>query len=316
MSDYYPHDRRDEQYSDPYAMRGSDPTRGSVSSISSSTFGRDHHQAPGSGTRDVFGGMSGPQSLGSDGSSGTGRDVPHSAAFQQQPGTFGAPGGYQRPAGAYQQTASMYQQPASAYQQPASAYQQPASVYQQPASAYQQPASAYQQLSGAYQHQQPGMYTSQPSTEFQPMRAPYLAATTGIGGGMVSTDRPVPPARTVMVDILEGRNLPNVELIGKVDPYCLLLAGSDKIKTRVHKDAGTNLTFSDTAELAVASGVDDILLEVWDCNRVRGDKLMGRGRISVADTKIAGRIKDTWVELRDDRGRMAGEVHVKIAPRY
>ncbi|KAJ3366165.1 hypothetical protein GGF32_006614 [Allomyces javanicus] len=172
------------------------------------------------------------------------------------------------------------------------------------------------QRASAYQQQQSSMYTPQPSTEFQPMRATYPASTTGIGGGMISSDRPVPLARTVMVDILEGRNLPNVELIGKVDPYCLLLAGSDKIKTRVHKDAGTNLTFNDTAEVAVAQGVDDMLLEVWDFNHVRGDRLMGRGRVSVADTKMAGRVKDTWVELRDDRGRMAGEVHVKIAPRY
>ncbi|KNE56891.1 hypothetical protein AMAG_02662 [Allomyces macrogynus ATCC 38327] len=116
-------------------------------------------------------------------------------------------------------------------------------------------------------------YSSQPSTEFQPMCVSYPAATTGTGGGIVSADRPLPPARTVMVDILEGRNLLNVELIGKVDPYCLLLVGSDKIKTRVHKDAGTNLTFNDTAELAVVTEVDEMLLEVWDYNHVRGDRM-------------------------------------------
>ncbi|KNE56890.1 hypothetical protein AMAG_02661 [Allomyces macrogynus ATCC 38327] len=132
-------------------------------------------------------------------------------------------------------------------------------------------------------------------------------------GGMSTGAR---PARTVMVDILEGRNLANVELLGKVDPYCMLLAGSDKIKTRVHKDGGSNLAFNDTAELAVGQGVDDVLLEVYDYNHVRGDKLIGRGRVSVADAKFAGRVEDTWVELHDDRGRTTGEVHVKVAPRY
>ncbi|KNE61557.1 hypothetical protein AMAG_06373 [Allomyces macrogynus ATCC 38327] len=132
-------------------------------------------------------------------------------------------------------------------------------------------------------------------------------------GGMATGAR---PARTVMVDILEGRNLANVELLGKVDPYCMLLAGSDKIKTRVHKDAGKNLVFNDTAELALTQGVDDVLLEVYDYNHVRGDKLIGRGRVSVADAKFAGRVEDTWVELHDDRGRTTGEVHVKVAPRY
>ncbi|KAJ3365923.1 hypothetical protein GGF31_008203, partial [Allomyces arbusculus] len=114
----------------------------------------------------------------------------------------------------------------------------------------------------------------------------------------------------------EGRNLANVELIGKVDPYCVLLAGSDKIKTPVHKGGGTNLVFNDTAELALAQGVDEVLLEVHDHNQLRGDKLIGRGRVSVADVKFAGQVDDSWVELHDDRGRTTGQLHVKVAPRY
>ncbi|KAJ3375242.1 hypothetical protein GGF31_004360 [Allomyces arbusculus] len=154
-----------------------------------------------------------------------------------------------------------------------------------------------------------GGYQSQPMGGYQTQPGGYQQQT----GGMATGTR---AARTVMVDILEGRNLANVELVGKVDPYCLLLAGSDKIKTRVHKDAGSNLAFNDTAELALGQGVDDVLLEVYDYNHVRGDKLIGRGRVSVADAKMTGRVEDTWVELHDDRGRTTGEVHVKVAPRY
>ncbi|KAJ3366164.1 hypothetical protein GGF32_006613 [Allomyces javanicus] len=153
-----------------------------------------------------------------------------------------------------------------------------------------------------------------PASRHQQQPQPQMAGGYQAGGGGMATG--ARPARTVMVDILEGRNLANVELLGKVDPYCMLLAGSDKIKTRVHKDAGSNLAFNDTAELALAQGVDDVLLEVYDYNHVRGDKLIGRGRVSVADAKFAGRVEDTWVELHDDRGRTTGEVHVKVAPRY
>ncbi|KAJ3361910.1 hypothetical protein GGF31_002003 [Allomyces arbusculus] len=125
--------------------------------------------------------------------------------------------------------------------------------------------------------------------------------------------------RGVFMEIVEARNLKDVEVIGDIDPYCVAVIGDQKVKTRAHKDAGVNPQLGDTLEVAITQGTDEILIEMWDSNKynvLTGDTFIGRARVNVSDLRHGQEMLDRWVALNDDDNGAAGEVHIKFHGRY
>ncbi|KNE61555.1 hypothetical protein AMAG_06371 [Allomyces macrogynus ATCC 38327] len=124
------------------------------------------------------------------------------------------------------------------------------------------------------------------------------------------------PLQGVFIEILEGRNLKDVEVLGDMDPYARVVIGDQDVRTRAHKDEGCNLFFNDTLEVAVTDGVEEIIIEIWDSNKynITGDTIVGTTRVPLSDLRN-GQFQDRWLELRDEDGESAGELHVKFTPR-
>ncbi|KNE72691.1 hypothetical protein AMAG_16449 [Allomyces macrogynus ATCC 38327] len=120
--------------------------------------------------------------------------------------------------------------------------------------------------------------------------------------------------RGVFMEIIEARNLKDVEVIGDIDPYTLVIYGDQKVKTRAHKDAGVNPQLGDTLEVAITQGSDELLIELWDSNKynvLTGDTFIGRARVNISDLRRE-ELLDRWVALNDDDNGAAGEVHIKF----
>ncbi|KNE65521.1 hypothetical protein AMAG_11139 [Allomyces macrogynus ATCC 38327] len=124
--------------------------------------------------------------------------------------------------------------------------------------------------------------------------------------------------RGVFMEIVEARNLKDVEVIGDIDPYTVVIYGDQKVKTRAHKDAGVNPQLGDTLEVAITQGSDELLIELWDSNKynvLTGDTFIGRARVNISDLRRE-ELLDRWVALNDDDNGAAGEVHIKFHGRY
>ncbi|KAJ3359829.1 hypothetical protein GGF32_008962 [Allomyces javanicus] len=125
--------------------------------------------------------------------------------------------------------------------------------------------------------------------------------------------------RGIVLEIIEARNLKDVEIFGDIDPFTTVEFGGKKLKTRAHKDAGCNPRLGDTLEFMAPAGVNEMVLEVWDSNKYNfftGDTFIGRARIDISDLRRGQEFLDRWIPLTDDGNGAAGEIHIKFVGRY
>lgn len=116
---------------------------------------------------------------------------------------------------------------------------------------------------------------------------------------------------TASVIVFEARNLKGTQMVGKQDPYCNVIIGSFKVKTRVHHDGGDHAWWNQSFELRVADASTKIRFNVKNYNTLRnteiGDAVVDVGHVlSCPNAEM-----DTWLSLTRD-GSKSGDIHVSV----
>ncbi|RHY21455.1 hypothetical protein DYB32_009808 [Aphanomyces invadans] len=114
--------------------------------------------------------------------------------------------------------------------------------------------------------------------------------------------------------IMEGRNLKNMELIGKQDPYCKFEHGSTTKRTKTIDKGGTHPYFGEE-ELCFwitrESWVHDMVVRLFD-EDVGSDDFIGEGSFSVLKAmQVPGAVSTEIVIPLANGGKPAGELFCK-----
>jgi Ca2+-dependent lipid-binding protein len=116
------------------------------------------------------------------------------------------------------------------------------------------------------------------------------------------------------VTIYEGRNLKNMELVGKQDPYCKFDFGKKYTKrSKTVKKGGRNPYFKEEELLFWVSKDNwhnDLILSCYD-EDVGSDDLIGQARFSVLPYMVQEEAKQELVQLRNKKDK-TGEILMKI----
>mmetsp|Transcript_15217 Transcript_15217/g.45756 ORF Transcript_15217/g.45756 Transcript_15217/m.45756 type:complete len:272 (-) Transcript_15217:224-1039(-) len=115
------------------------------------------------------------------------------------------------------------------------------------------------------------------------------------------------------IRVLQGRNLKNVALAGKPDPYVKVRAGNSEARTDA-KSGTLAPTYNVALEFEGVSASDEVTVMVMDSNAVGKDKLMGSCRIPASDWKASPRNGGRWFSLVAANNRTsAGEIELQFA---
>mmetsp|Transcript_7298 Transcript_7298/g.13167 ORF Transcript_7298/g.13167 Transcript_7298/m.13167 type:complete len:311 (-) Transcript_7298:594-1526(-) len=119
------------------------------------------------------------------------------------------------------------------------------------------------------------------------------------------------------VMVVEARNMPDKDVFGKQDPYCVLRIshGTEVKRTRTMKNAGKHARWMQNLAFTVtAVSVQDLKLyvEVYDEDPGKDD-LVGRCEVSLAHLANAGaQAQERSYSLQSNSGRYAGDIVLDI----
>ena len=117
----------------------------------------------------------------------------------------------------------------------------------------------------------------------------------------------------LVITCYEGRNLKNMELIGKQDPYCKFTLGTAKQRTKTVKAGGTNPYFNEEeCEFWIGkdSWTDALVFSCFD-EDIGSDDLIGGRRFSLLPLFCKREPMHDWFEI-SNKGKKAGEVQLKL----
>ena len=108
---------------------------------------------------------------------------------------------------------------------------------------------------------------------------------------------------------VQGKFLKNHDLIGKMDPYCIVYVGDQKVKGKVCKNGGLNPHWNDTLTLQTIENEPNMYLEFKDQD-IFIDDLIG---ICEVDLKSISKEKQiiSWFPVFNKKEK-AGEVLLEI----
>jgi Ca2+-dependent lipid-binding protein len=109
------------------------------------------------------------------------------------------------------------------------------------------------------------------------------------------------PYGTLVLTVVDGRNLKDQDLFGKMDPYVnfQLAAGTsirNKWRCKTHKNGGKNPSWNDRHNFDVVEGDDRIQAQVYD-EDTASDDLIGSASIDLGQVFSRG-IRDEWFPLQ------------------
>jgi len=120
------------------------------------------------------------------------------------------------------------------------------------------------------------------------------------------------------VHVINGRDLRDRELIGKMDPYVIVKCGDEKFKSQVNKNGGRNPNWNQFMEfnLKEEDAKTPLRFEVYDYKHLAEDRQVGRADIPL-DMLIkhaGGKEEGHWFQLVyfDDPEKKAGEIQVGL----
>jgi hypothetical protein len=125
-------------------------------------------------------------------------------------------------------------------------------------------------------------------------------------GSIAGPERTLPEGDVHLI-LLQARNLPKSDLIGKSDPYAVISCGSDSSKTPVSKD-NLNPVWNHEAVFPIDPNTPATMdIRVLDSDRLGRDKPLGQLQIDIADLAENGPLVQQWLPL--DKAK-SGEVQV------
>jgi hypothetical protein len=86
---------------------------------------------------------------------------------------------------------------------------------------------------------------------------------------------------TITVRPLAASLQHDVDLFGKMDPYCLITLGTQQWKSQICKNGGKTPTWNDEVSFMVQPGVDIMRVALYDDKLIGSDKLIAEGVIPV-----------------------------------
>ncbi|KAI9223392.1 C2 domain-containing protein [Blastocladiella britannica] len=113
------------------------------------------------------------------------------------------------------------------------------------------------------------------------------------------------------VTVIQARNLRDVELIGKNDPYVSLTLGTVKAKSSIIRNSGDKATWNETFTLDIKEQLTHLAIKVRDHKPIKlMANLIGETRVLVEDVAKVGTIQQ-WFKL-EAGSEKAGEIEVRI----
>jgi hypothetical protein len=102
----------------------------------------------------------------------------------------------------------------------------------------------------------------------------------------------------------------DTELIGKMDPYCLITIGRERFRTEAQKGAGKFPSWREEFKFNRSDEME-IVVEVWDQDSWKSDDLIGTANIPLVSVFQNGKHAD-WFPLLY-KGRSAGQLRVELS---
>lgn len=116
------------------------------------------------------------------------------------------------------------------------------------------------------------------------------------------------------IEIIEARDLPKMDLIGKVDPYCEIFLSSDpegKKRTKTIKK-NYNPVWNEVFYFMIRNMADTIVINLYDYDLFKHDDSISSIRIPLTDIP-RGKIIDTWYSCCPVKGvKKGGSIHFKV----
>jgi len=113
------------------------------------------------------------------------------------------------------------------------------------------------------------------------------------------------------LNVVAGKNLKDMELVGKMDPYVVLKCGKEEFKTKVQKKAGTNPTFNQSFIFNLEGKEDALHVNVLDEDLVSDDHI-GRADINLANLVKTDKPVAYQLVNKDDFKKVTGELILKV----
>eukprot|EP00343_Euplotes_focardii_P011142 CAMPEP_0205830842 /NCGR_PEP_ID=MMETSP0206-20130828/42295_1 /ASSEMBLY_ACC=CAM_ASM_000279 /TAXON_ID=36767 /ORGANISM="Euplotes focardii, Strain TN1" /LENGTH=256 /DNA_ID=CAMNT_0053134865 /DNA_START=24 /DNA_END=791 /DNA_ORIENTATION=- len=114
-----------------------------------------------------------------------------------------------------------------------------------------------------------------------------------------------PPAGKLSLRVLRGRNLTNMDMLGKQDPYVRVTVGGMTKKTQVIKKGGKDPEWTEYLDFETDGKVDSIAIEAKDADPLKDD-LIGTVELPL-DELINRGAKEHWYTVQR-KGKDQGEV--------
>lgn len=167
--------------------------------------------------------------------------------------------------------------------------------------------------------QQPTVSASSPSQAGSPAAAsvpPMLQSTPSLKSqqsmssvlrGGIDTD--VSHAGRLFLEVVGGRNLKNMELFGKQDPYMKLNFKAYKLRTKTHQSGGRAPVWNQTFSFELDGKDPDIAIECFDEDTTKDD-FIGGASVNIQQI-VNGKGSEVWVPIANKKGVNTGEVAFK-----
>eukprot|EP00004_Rigifila_ramosa_P004017 TRINITY_DN143_c0_g1_i8.p1 TRINITY_DN143_c0_g1~~TRINITY_DN143_c0_g1_i8.p1 ORF type:complete len:295 (-),score=52.98 TRINITY_DN143_c0_g1_i8:298-1140(-) len=116
----------------------------------------------------------------------------------------------------------------------------------------------------------------------------------------------------LQIQIVEGRNLRDKDLFGKMDPYVIVQLGNQKFRTKTHKNGGKSPSWNETFNFNVADNMVTmpIVLTLMD-DDIGADDFIGAISIPV-NTLILKPFTDAWYTTLSKHNKPVGEIHTIV----
>ena len=101
----------------------------------------------------------------------------------------------------------------------------------------------------------------------------------------------------------------STETFGRMDPYCIIVCGTQKHKTRTANDAGKNPSWNDTLTYNV-SGQQMLQLTMFDKDTFTKDDFICEGSIPLMDVFHSGKDSKWFPVTR--KGKNVGQVRIDM----
>lgn len=118
------------------------------------------------------------------------------------------------------------------------------------------------------------------------------------------------PPGSLEVTVLQAEGLHDVETFGRQDPYCVVVCGAQKFRTKTATDGGTNPRFNERLTMNIGNE-QELNVQIMDSNTLMSDSLIGSCKVPLARAFQIG-YDDTPAAVLNPKGKPRGTLRVLV----